>query len=199
MAALKKKLPKGFKMKLQKPFVVISNESEAMLNKRSVGTVKWATDRLKKDYFKKDPEHIIDVWLFKDKASYLKYTKELFNDTPGTPYGYYSPRHKALIMNISTGGGTLVHEIVHPFMDTNFPACPSWFNEGLASLYEQCGERDGKIWGFLNWRLPGLQKEIKAQKMQSFKYTFIALLIKCIKSLVSWIPTVAKIALSISF
>ena len=24
-------------------------------------------------------------------------------------------------MNISTGGGTLVHEIVHPFIEANFP------------------------------------------------------------------------------
>ena len=31
----------------------------------------------------------------------------------------------------------LVHEMVHPFMDADFPACPAWFNEGLASLYEQ--------------------------------------------------------------
>ena len=48
-------------------------------------------------------------------------------------------------MNISTGGGTLVHEIVHPFIQSNFPNCPSWFNEGLGSLYEQCRERNGKI------------------------------------------------------
>ena len=72
-------------------------------------------------------------------------------------------------MNISTGGGTLVHEIVHPFVEANFPACPAWFNEGLGSLYEQCGEVDGHIHGFTNWRLPGLQAAIKAGKVSSFK------------------------------
>jgi len=46
-----------------------------------------------------------------------------------------------------------VHEIVHPFMAANFPDCPAWFNEGLASLYEQSSERDGKIIGLTNWRL----------------------------------------------
>ena len=46
-------------------------------------------------------------------------------------------------MNIDTGGGTLVHEIVHPFIAANFPECPAWFNEGLASLYEQCGDHRG--------------------------------------------------------
>ena len=41
-----------------------------------------------------------------------------------TPYGYYSAAHRALIMNIATGGGTLVHEIVHPFVRANFPQMP---------------------------------------------------------------------------
>ena len=72
-------------------------------------------------------------------------------------------------MNIATGGGTLVHEIVHPFVAANFPECPAWFNEGLGSLYEQCGEEDGQIHGYTNWRLPGLQKAIRKKRVPSFK------------------------------
>jgi hypothetical protein len=109
------------------------------------------------------------VWLFKDDASYQKYTKKIFGDTPDTPFGYFSYAHKALIMNIETGGGTLVHEIVHPFIEANFPACPPWLNEGLGSLYEQSGEVDGHIHGYTNWRLPGLQQAIKAGTVPSFK------------------------------
>src|SRR5262249_18361159 len=88
---------------------------------------------------------------------------------PTTPYGYYSSTHKALIMNISTGGGTLVHELVHPFMEANFPACPPWFNEGMGSLYEQCGEVGGHIHGYTNWRLPGLQRAIRKKRLPSFQ------------------------------
>jgi hypothetical protein len=72
-------------------------------------------------------------------------------------------------MNIGTGGGTLVHEIVHPFMEANFPACPPWFNEGMGSLYEHVGEEDGHIWGYVNWRLPGLQKAIRAGNLTAFE------------------------------
>ena len=72
-------------------------------------------------------------------------------------------------MNISTGGGTLVHEIVHPFMRSNFSACPAWFNEGLASLYEQSAERNGRIVGLTNWRLEGLKAALRARKVPSFK------------------------------
>ncbi len=169
-ARIKKKLSSGeFSIVIQKPFVVIGDEPQKVVQQRAEDTVKWAVDRLKQDFFTKDPNDILDIWLFKDEASYEKHTRLLFDDTPTTPYGYYSPSHKALIMNIATGGGTLVHEIVHPFMEANFPACPPWLNEGLGSLYEQCGDEDGHIHGFTNWRLPGLQRAIGAKRVPSFK------------------------------
>ena len=167
---LKKKIPaKGFHIIVQPPFVVIGDESLRMVRVRAESTVKWSVDRLKALYFRKNPAEILDIWLFKDKASYRKHTRLIFNDNPHTPFGYYSPAHKALVMNISTGGGTLVHEIVHPFVAANFPECPAWFNEGLASLYEQCGLRSGRIWGFTNWRLAGLQRAIRRGRVPSFK------------------------------
>jgi hypothetical protein len=158
-----------FSVVVQPPFVVIGDEPATKVQQRARGTVKWAVDRLKLDFFRLDPKEILDIWLFRDAASYQKHTRLLFGETPNTPYGYYSHHHKALIMNIETGDGTLVHEIVHPFMEANFPACPPWLNEGLGSLYEQCGDVDGHIYGYTNWRLPGLQQEIKAARVPAFK------------------------------
>jgi hypothetical protein len=39
----------------------------------------------------------------------------------------------------------------------------------MRSLYEQCGEEDGHIHGFTNWRLPGLQRAIREKRVPSFK------------------------------
>jgi len=167
--ALKEKMPEGFTMVYEPPFLVVGDDDPATVRKRSAGTVRWATRLLKQDYFGRDPDKITDIWLFADEASYTHHTRELFGEAPDTPYGFYSPYQNALVMNISTGGGTLVHEMVHPFIHANFPECPSWFNEGLASLYEQCGEEDGHIHGYTNWRLAGLQKLIKAGRLPSFK------------------------------
>jgi hypothetical protein len=168
--ALKEKVPrKGFTIVIQEPFVVVGDEPPPVVRARALRTVKWAVDKLKACYFKKDPNRVMDVWLFKDKESYRKHTRSLFNDRPTTPFGYCSPEHDALIMNIATGGGTLVHEMVHAFMDPNFPECPSWFNEGLASLYEQSTSKNGRIWGLTNWRLAGLQKAIRAGHVPSFE------------------------------
>ena len=170
MDQLRKRLPsRDFSIVIQQPFVVIGDEPRSVVQQRAEDTVKWAVDRLKQDFFTKDPKKILDIWLFKDEASYERHTQLLFGEKPTTPYGYYSATHKALIMNIATGGGTLVHEIVHPFIEANFPACPSWLNEGLGSLYEQCGEEDGHIHGYVNWRSPGLQQAIRAGTVPSFK------------------------------
>lgn len=166
---LRKRVPAAFTIVVQEPFVVIGDEDPVTVRRRSTNTVKWAVSRLKKDFFTRDPKEILDVWLFKDKESYQRYTGELFGDKPSTPFGYYSAEHRALIMNIATGGGTLVHEIVHPFMEANFRDCPAWFNEGMGSLFEHSEDRNGHIHGLTNWRLPALQSALRQKKIPSFE------------------------------
>jgi len=169
VAKVKKRvLGKGFTVVEAPPFVVIGDEAPAKVRSRARGTVRWATEKLKSGYFIKDPAETVTIWLFKDAQSYKHNTWKFFTDRPSTPFGYYSPTDKAIVMDISTGGGTLVHEMVHPFMEANFPDCPAWFNEGLGSMYEQSAERNGKIWGLTNWRLPGLQETIRTGKLPSF-------------------------------
>ncbi len=158
----------GYTILLEKPFVVIGNEEPEVVRQRCERTIHWAVEKLKADYFEVDPDHIIEIWLFGDKDSYDAGCESLIGRAPTTPFGFYSAAEKKLIMNIATGGGTLVHEIVHPFMAANFPGCPSWFNEGLASLYEQCDEVDGHIAGKTNWRLRGLQLAIADQRLPGF-------------------------------
>jgi len=169
LARLRSRVRDDFTIVIQPPFVVIGDETPATVNQRATNTVKWAVDKLKQDYFESDPTEIIDIWLFKDGTSYTNHARLLFNETPATPFGFYSAEHHALIMNISTGGGTLVHEIVHPFMRANFPACPAWFNEGLGSLYEQSTEKNGHIRGLINWRYKGLERAIRERKTISFR------------------------------
>jgi hypothetical protein len=72
-------------------------------------------------------------------------------------------------MNIATGGGTLVHEIVHPYVEADFPDAPPWLNEGLGSLFEQSSVREGHIIGLTNWRLAGLQEAIDENSVPSFE------------------------------
>jgi hypothetical protein len=159
---------RGFVVLAEPPFVVVGDGHPQRVEAHARGTVRWAVEKLEAAYFDVAPNELITIWLFETSESYERNARELFDDEPDTPYGYYSPTHRALVMNIGTGGGTLVHEIVHPYMESNFPACPSWFNEGLASLYEQSAEREGQIVGLTNWRLAGLQEALAAKNVPSF-------------------------------
>ncbi len=157
----------GLNVRIEEPFVVLGDDPPEKLARRAE-TVRWAVDHLRKDFFSASPKRILDVYLFKDEASYTRGVKAFTKEAPSTPYGFYSSDADGLFMNISTGGGTLVHEIVHPFVEADFPEAPAWLNEGLGSLFEQSAERDGHIVGLPNWRLRGLKKAIKAGTLPSF-------------------------------
>jgi hypothetical protein len=155
------RIPAGFHRADVPPFTVIGDEPAAAFARRAV-TVRWARDRLEAGFFDRRPAGPIEIWLFDGAGSYRGHVAALFGLVPDTPYGFYSPEHRALLMDIATGGGTLVHEIVHPYVEADFPGCPPWLNEGLGSLFEQSAEADGRIKGLTNWRLPGFQDAIRA-------------------------------------
>lgn len=172
VAVLKKRLEAtGFEhlaFTVEKPFVVIGNRGAKALE-RDASIVRWAVTVLEKDFFTRRPSKILDVYLFGDAASYERGVKKLTGDDPDTPFGFYSPTHGALFMNIATGGGTLVHEIVHPYVEADFPGAPPWLNEGLGSLFEQSAEKGGHIVGLTNWRLEGLQRADEADTIPTFE------------------------------
>jgi len=158
----------GFTVVSLPPFTIVGDESPEQVRAHARRTVQWAASMLRQDFFEADPEPVT-VWLFKNAQSYEKNARALFGEAPSTPYGYYTAEHQALVMNIATGGGTLVHELVHPFVRANFPRCPAWLNEGLGSLFEQSAEHEGHIRGLTNWRLAGLQDAIRAGEVPSFR------------------------------
>ena len=157
----------GFDVVIEGTFVVVGDEGKKMVEKRAAGFMRWTIGLLEKDFFSKRPDKLIEVWLFKNEKTFRAGAKKYFGDEPDTPYGYYSPDRDALVMNIGPGAGTLSHELVHPYLEANFPNVPSWFNEGLASLYERPVEKKGHLVGLPNWRLPNLKREIKAKTLPS--------------------------------
>jgi hypothetical protein len=158
----------GFAIRVEEPFVVAGDDERAALE-RKARTVRWAVERLERDFFATRPARVLDVYLFRDAASYRRGVEALTGAAPGTPYGFYSSEHGGLFMNIATGGGTLVHEIVHPYVEADFPSAPPWLNEGLGSLFEQSSDRGGHIVGETNWRLAGLQAAIRKGPLPSFR------------------------------
>lgn len=155
-------------IRIEEPFVVVGDGTPDALA-RSAQTVRWAADALEAHLFDTRPTKILDIFLFSNERSYTDGVTALTGEAPTTPYGFYSHAHPGLYMNIATGGGTLVHEIVHPYVEADFPGAPAWLNEGLGSLYEQSAERRGHIVGLTNWRLAGLQRGIARGTVPSFQ------------------------------
>ena len=87
MAELNQRVPAGFVVVMQPPFVVIGDESPGMVRSRATNTVKWAVDQLKQEFFQRDPVEIIDIWLFADRESYTNHAWRLFGDAPTAPFG----------------------------------------------------------------------------------------------------------------
>lgn len=168
-AALRRELGAEFTVVIELPFVVVGNEAPAKVKERARDIVRRTAQLLLADFFTQAPDHLEEVWLFKDAPTYEQASRQRFKTEPDTPYGYYLSSRHALVMNIRPGYGTLTHELVHPFMHQAWPDAPAWLNEGLASLFEQPYERDAHLKGGVNWRLPGLKGALKRKQVPSFR------------------------------
>jgi hypothetical protein len=148
------------------PFVIAGDANLDQIKAYRDNTILAAMRCLEKSLFQKPPTEPILILLFESEDPYKRLAKKWFGDDNVPHYGYF--RHdNIMVMNVGTGTGTLVHELTHALIKPDFPNVPSWFNEGLASLYEQCSlGADGTIKGHENWRLAGLQKAIRADKLR---------------------------------
>ena len=161
---IQRELGSDFTVKnIRKIYYVASNGTDSDFV-RYTNTITRMDDHLTKYFVKQRPLFSLKVYLFKDADSYQSFCRKSLNEEPSTPFGFYRSDRHLLVMNVATGTGTLAHEIVHPFVESDFPGAPSWFNEGFASLYEQSMANDDKMMGLVNWRLPALQKAINSKK-----------------------------------
>jgi hypothetical protein len=148
------------------PFVVAGDGGQRRLRGYVDHTILASADALHQKFFDRArPGEPILILLFESAESYNRLAKKWLGDDPTTPYGYFR-RDNIMVMNVGTGTGTLVHELVHALIRPDFPDVPEWFNEGLGSLFEQCTLANGDIRGLENWRLPALQRAIRDKKLR---------------------------------
>lgn len=151
------------------PFVIAGDGSPTQLARYRDRTVLAAARALWATYFRNRPDEPVLVLLFESRGPYARLARKWFDDGNPPHFGYYRRRQNVMLMNVSTGTGTLVHELVHALIAPDFPEVPDWFNEGLGSLYEQCSLDGERITGHANWRLPGLQRAIRAGELRPLR------------------------------
>ncbi|MGH2574370.1 MAG: hypothetical protein ACRDFC_01580 [Ignavibacteria bacterium] len=160
LTELKGNLTDDFTVEKFSYFIIASNLTRSETKSILENTISRAVDCFYNGFFEKRPDDVTIIFLFKDDESYRYWANKLYDDEDLSRFGYYKPSKKVMLMNISTGTGTLVHEMTHALVAYDFPDIPAWFNEGLGSLYERCSLNNREIIGYVNWRLPTLQEAI---------------------------------------
>ncbi len=163
---IRRQYGRKLKVVVHPPFVIAGDMSEAKLDSHAKWSVVRPARAMWTAYFDKKPDKVITTLLFAGADNYKLHARKDYPSGGAPYYGYYTPARRTMVMNINTGGGTLVHELTHALIVYDFPNPPTWFNEGLASLHEQCQVAEAGITGLPNWRLPALQGAIKAKTLR---------------------------------
>ena len=153
------------------PFVIAGNGSKDRIARYRDQTILAAARALHAMYFDNEPDEPVLILLFESAGPYQRLAKKWFDDNEVPHFGFYRRNQNVMLMNVGTGTGTLVHELVHALIAPDFPSVPHWFNEGLASLYEQCaiGRDHRTITGLANWRLPALKQAIRKNELRPLR------------------------------
>ncbi len=154
---LKHQLGEGFQACRRGPFLVASDVHGDEFSEIVDGYLACCRECLGREFFASEPRDTITIYVFRDETSYAANLRLLFHMDPISPYGHYGHSQRYIVVNYSTGPGTLVHELTHALMATDFPAAPIWLAEGMASLFEQCRVEGDFLRGESNWRLPELK------------------------------------------
>jgi hypothetical protein len=142
----------------EEPFLLASHDMSQGSLDLIAALVHKALNALYTGRFTTRAERPIAVYLFASATPYDRFCKEHLHEACISPYGFYRPDVRAIVMNAGPGIGTLTHEIVHPLVEADFPGAPIWIDEGIASLFEApVLPRAGEIHGAKNWRLPRLR------------------------------------------
>jgi hypothetical protein len=168
-AAWKSRLRRDCRLLVAPPFVLAGDMELGELDQWRRSTIEPAAEIIWRQYASTRPDQPVTILLFASERRYRTEAERLFADRAVSPYGYYKPSRRCVVLNLSRGGGTLLHELTHALISFDFPNIPDWFNEGLASLHEECSLNTDtqELVPLVNWRLPPLQAALRQGRLPS--------------------------------
>jgi hypothetical protein len=146
------------------PFVVVTDLDAAALSPVLSGTIQPTCAALQLAYFDTPPAQPIVLLLLSEPDLYRSWTRKLARQKTAEYAGLYLRDERIAVLDLSTGEGTLAHELTHALAHADCPELPEWFDEGLASLHEESEfSPDGReLIGSDNWRRPILLDAFRA-------------------------------------
>ncbi len=147
-------LPENWTVLVAVPFVLGSDAGPDEIERWRRDIIQPTTRALQVDYFDTPPTEPITILIATSDAAYEECVTRLGHVGRKEYAGIYSRTERRLVLNLSTGEGTLAHELTHALAHVDFPQMPEWFDEGLASLHEDSEFSDDglQLIGLSNWR-----------------------------------------------
>lgn len=136
------------------PFVITGDVPEEQLSRLHAEVIAPTVRALQIDYFDLDPAEPILIVILSSDDVYRQTLDKLGHGKQAEYSGLYHREMRMVVINLSTGPGTVAHELTHALAHADFPDLPEWFDEGLASLHEESEfSPDGlHLVGRENWR-----------------------------------------------
>lgn len=177
---LQSRLPETCRTFVRVPFVFAGDLAEEEFERVYSQSVLPVSRALWRCYFDRVPDQPVILVLLKGEAAYRSVATSLDGYEPLAYSGYTQRSERRVVLNVSSGEGTLSHELCHLLALFDFPEMPEWFDEGLAALHEEADfSEDGLVLtGSANWRnrlladalssgeLPALQSLIRTQSFR---------------------------------
>ncbi len=148
-------LDRSYSVLVRPPYVIAGNLSDEMLERLHRDVIRPTEQALSVSFFDQRPTAPIKIVVFSTESDLRDFAHRVDRRQPDSYYGYYLRSQRRIVVNISTGAGTLAHELTHALSHFDFPDMPEWFDEGLASLFEQSDFSDTsrRLAGADNWRV----------------------------------------------
>jgi len=160
-------LPLGCRLIIRPPFIIAGDVSESDLDKLYRETVLPVTRALWRSFFDHKPDKPVAIVALSSQASYGAAAADLDGYEPSAYAGYTQRGQRRIVVNLSTGQGTLAHELSHMLALFDFPEMPEWFDEGMASLHEEALFSDDGLMlvGTNNWRSRFLREALEHNQL----------------------------------
>ncbi len=165
---LRRQLGDSFHLLVRSPFILASDARPEDLQGWYETLILPAATAMSDRYFRTPPHEPITVIRCSGEQEYRRTAEHLFSQSPPSPYGYYRPHLRTILLNDQQRGAAAArHELTHALMDFDFPAAPAWLREGLAALHEDGELAVGDHGIPLDHRRPVLRRALSSGQLPS--------------------------------
>jgi len=165
-------IPDGMSITKYKQFVIFSDMNDELTFKLIENDVRFTIEAMTNNYVNTLPDVVTPIYLFEQFDNYKKFVLDNYDidEDDISPYGFYKISKNVIVVRYVTWKGSIIHEITHRFIRSDFPEAPSWFDEGFASLNEKATFKNGNLIGEFSYRIIPLRRAMNENTYTGLKH-----------------------------